>query len=119
MSSEVREQILRMIEGSHARPSAAAFEMAYQARVATDRIRFAIKHIEQFGVSADQLREVGLQLLDALQRLDGVDRRFQEWSQTSLGSRISATNPPEGVNGHRGKATHQRTNGTSPGGNPK
>lgn len=123
MSSEVRKQILRLIEGSHSRPSAVEFEMAYQARVATDRIRFAIKHIEQFGGSADQLREVGLQLLDALQRLDGVDRRFQEWSQTSLGLRISATNLPEGVNGHRGKVTHQRTNeranGTLPGGNPK
>lgn len=123
MSSEAREQILRMIEGSHSRPAAVEFEMAYQARVATDRIRFAIKHIEQFWASADQRREICLQLLDALQRLDRVDRRFQEWSRTSLGSRIARTQEPVALNGHQRKAPYQgmneRANGTSRGGNSK
>jgi hypothetical protein len=31
--------------------------MAYQARVAIDRIRFAIKHTEQFCPRSDQVRE--------------------------------------------------------------
>jgi len=60
--------------------------MAYQSRVAIDRIKFAIKHTEQFGSRTDQTREAGLQLLDALQRLEMVERRFQERSRTAFGS---------------------------------
>ncbi|MBV9081267.1 MAG: hypothetical protein JOZ62_01225 [Acidobacteriaceae bacterium] len=72
------EEILALIEaGLEARPSPMEFEMAYQARVAIDRIRFAIKHTEQFSPNTDQMRETGLQLLDALERLETVDRRFQ------------------------------------------
>ena len=59
------------------RPSAAEFEMAYQARVAIDRIKFAIRHTEQFGRPCDTMREASLQLLDALERLEVLDRRFQ------------------------------------------
>lgn len=78
MSSEAVDQILRMIEDSaNSRPSAIEFEMAYQSRVAIDRIRFAIRHTEEFGHQSDQLREAGLQLLDALERLEAVDCRFQ------------------------------------------
>jgi hypothetical protein len=39
--------------------------MAYQARVAIDRIRFAIEQTEQFAPQTGQIREAGLQLLDA------------------------------------------------------
>jgi hypothetical protein len=78
MSSEVVNQILRMIEESaNSRPSGIEFEMAYQSRLAIDRIKFAIRHTEEFGHQSDQLREAGLQLLDALERLEAVDRRFQ------------------------------------------
>lgn len=59
------------------RPSAIEFEMAYQARVAIDRIKFAIKHTEQFSKPCIHMREAGLQLLDALERLESLDRRFQ------------------------------------------
>ena len=86
MSSKVMRQILQTIEdGVNSRPSAIEFEMAYQARVAIDRIRFAIKHTEQFVPCTDQTRQAGLQLLDALERLETVDRRFQERSRSSLG----------------------------------
>jgi type IV secretion system protein VirB10 len=44
------------------RPSALEFEMAYQARVAIDRIKFAIKHAEQFKKPCIHMREVGLQV---------------------------------------------------------
>lgn len=72
------EDIIALIESRcQARPTPIEFEMAYQARVAMDRIRFAIKHIEQFAPHSDQMRETGLQLLDALERLETVDRRFQ------------------------------------------
>lgn len=62
-------------------PSPIEFEMAYQARVAIDRIRFAIKHTEQFARQTDRSREVGLQLLDALDRLEALDRHFQARSR--------------------------------------
>jgi hypothetical protein len=102
MSAEVREQILRMIEGSQSRPSAVEFEMAYQARVAIDRIRFAIKHIEQFGPSMDQTREACVQLLDALERLEIVDRRFQTRSRIRESRSIAAV-AGLAVNGEREK----------------
>ena len=44
-------------------PSPIDFELAYQARVAIDRIKFAIKHTEQFGHHLEEMREVGLPLL--------------------------------------------------------
>ena len=59
------------------RPTAMEFEMAYQARVAMDRIKFAIRHAEQFASACKMMREVGLELLDALERLEALDRRFQ------------------------------------------
>ena len=78
MSSEIMRQMVEAIEADvHSRPSAIEFEMAYQARVAIDRIKFAIKHADQFGKPCDAMREAGMQLLDALQRLESLDRRFQ------------------------------------------
>ena len=78
MNSRLMREVLDMIEADvRSRPSPAEFEMAYQARVAIDRIRFAIKHTEQFAPHTDQTREAGLQLLDALERLELADRNFQ------------------------------------------
>jgi hypothetical protein len=55
MSSKVMRQILQTIEdGVNSRPSAIEFEMAYQARVAIDRIRFAIKHTETRDAAAGE-----------------------------------------------------------------
>jgi hypothetical protein len=71
-------QIIEAIEADvQSRPSAMEFEMAYQARVAIDRIKFAIKHTEQFARPCETMREAGLELLDALERLEALDRRFQ------------------------------------------
>ena len=71
-------QIVETIEADvQSRPSAIEFEMAYQARIAIDRIKFAIKHADQFGKPCGAMREAGMQLLDALQRLESLDRRFQ------------------------------------------
>jgi hypothetical protein len=78
-------QIVETIEADvQSRPSAIEFEMAYQARVAIDRIRFAIKHAEQFARPCETMREIGLELLDALQRLEALDRRFQARSRMSI-----------------------------------
>ena len=80
MSSGIMHDVLELIEAEvHKRPTPPVdFEMAYQVRVAIDRIRFAIKHTEQFGPRTDEMREVGLQLLDALERLTAADRHFQK-----------------------------------------
>ena len=82
MSSETMRQIVEAIEaGTHVRPSAIEFEMAYQARVVIDRVKFAIRHAEQFVKPCDAMREVGMELLDALERLEALDRRFQARSR--------------------------------------
>ncbi len=93
MTRELAREILSLIEArSSAQPAPMEFEMAYQARVAADRIKFAIKHTEEFGPHTDQMREVGLQLLDALQRLEAVDQRFQKRSQVSRGRNLEDNN---------------------------
>jgi hypothetical protein len=90
MSSEVTHQIRQTVEDEvKSRPSAFEFEMAYQARTAIDRIKFAIKHTEQFGSRTDEMFEASVQLLDAVERLELLDRRFQERSR--LGSWPSQT----------------------------
>ena len=106
MSSEIMHEILQAIEEEMSlRPSAIEFEMAYQARVAIDRIRFAIKHAEQFCPRSDQVREIGLQLLDALERLEIVDRRFQLRSRQSSGTNHLGTENANGSVNGAGKET--------------
>ena len=85
MQPEMVRQGLTPVEPRYC-PSPIEFEMAYQARVAIDRIRFAIKHTDQSGLHSDEMREVGLQLLDALERLETIDRRFQERSRNGVRS---------------------------------
>ena len=85
MRSEITRQIVETIEADvQSRPSAIEFEMAYQARVAIDRIKFAIKHAEQFARPCETMREIGLELLDALERLEALDRRFQARSRMAI-----------------------------------
>jgi hypothetical protein len=87
MRSEIMHQIVETIEADvQSRPSPMEFEMAYQARVVIDRIKFAIKHTEQFSKPCIHMREAGLQLLDALERLESLDRRFQVRSQIAKGA---------------------------------
>jgi hypothetical protein len=100
------DQVLRMIEDmANSRPSAMEFELAYQARVAMDRIKFAIRHTEQFAGHSVQMREAGLQLLDALGRLEAVERRFQNRarvpapSATAQAAQTKTTISPAPVNG--------------------
>ncbi|HLH01417.1 MAG TPA: hypothetical protein VKX25_01495 [Bryobacteraceae bacterium] len=84
MNSEVMKQIKQIIDAkAQAQPTPMEFELAYQARVAMDRIRFAIKHSEQFGSQTEQMQEVGLQLLDALERLESAERKFQSRARSS------------------------------------
>src|SRR4051812_38236749 len=57
MKSEVLQEFVAMIEAdAQLRPSPGEFEMAYQARVAIDRIRFAIKATESTREHPEELR---------------------------------------------------------------
>ena len=117
MSSEAMHQICQTIEDQlNSRPTAFEFEMAYQARAAIDRIKFAIKHTEQFGSRTEQMYEASLQLLDAVERLELVDRRFQERSR--LGSRTSQAKPDRDKrteNARKMNLAHQPAKGSSDG----
>ncbi len=78
MNTELAREVFAIVEAKvRSRPSPMEFEMAYQIRVAADRIRFAIKATEQFAPRPQQLREAGLQLVDALDRLESAERDFQ------------------------------------------
>ena len=82
MRLELVDQIRELLSDEQCSPpSPFEFEMAYQIRIAIDRIRFAIKHAERFAHPCPPLREANMELLDALGRLESVDRRFQKRSR--------------------------------------
>ncbi len=91
--SDIVKEFVAMIEAdAQNRPSPAEFEMAYQARVAIDRIRFAVKATEMSAersepLKSEPLKEAGMQLLDALDRLEAADRRFQDRWRTASHSK--------------------------------
>jgi hypothetical protein len=91
-TSEFARRVVSMVElDLQSRPAAIEFEMAYQARIAADRIRFAIRQIDGPARQCGQLREASLQLLDALDRLDSAERRFQVHSRLNIRENGSAT----------------------------
>jgi len=91
MSSETKAQILEMIrQRANSTPSAVEFEMAYQARVAIDRIRFAIRATEIVGTHSEALREANMRLLDALGRLEAAERSFQRKFNSRLLTALQA-----------------------------
>src|SRR5690348_13401069 len=105
MKAELVDEVLSLVEARvKSQPSSIEFEMAYQVRVAIDRIRFAIKATGQFANHPQQLQEVGLQLLDALDRLESADRSFQVRLRKAL--IVERRNPlPNAANGQVGHST--------------
>ena len=111
MSSNIMHEIIEMMESeAHSRPSPMEYEMAYQARVAMDRIRFAIKHAEQFSQPSEQMREACLQLLEAFERLEYLDRRFQVRSRIKASLRWPNRPNQDGVNGQGRRPTREPPN---------
>ena len=53
-----------------------AYELAYEARVASDTLRFAIKQLDR-ELTAQERQNTALLLLDALDRLVRAERRFR------------------------------------------
>lgn len=99
MTSRVADCVVSLIEAEVSRrPSAMEFELAYQARVAIDCIRFAIKVMEQFARQPDQLESANFQLLDALDRLESAERNFQRRFRSSHANTNSELRY-QGVNG--------------------
>ncbi len=88
-SSELAREAFATVEAKIlGRPSVVEFEMAYQARVAIERIRFAIKLTEKaLPVTADG-HETGMQLLDALDRLESLDRRSRSDPESGRQPRV-------------------------------
>jgi hypothetical protein len=77
-SAELAREVFSLVEAKTIyRPSPTEFELAYQARVAMERLRFAVKLTEQADKIPEQLREAVLQLLDALDGLEAAERSFQ------------------------------------------
>lgn len=82
MNTELAREVFAIVEAKvRSRPSPMEFEMAYQIRVAIDRIRFAIKATDKLASDPRQQQEAGLQLLDALDRLESADCEFQARSR--------------------------------------
>jgi hypothetical protein len=78
MTSESTQQaFVNIAESTRSAPALYEFELAYQSRIAIDRIRFAIRQLDHFCSPCHLVREVSLELLDALSRLEAADRRFQ------------------------------------------
>jgi hypothetical protein len=78
-TADFARKVFSMVERDlQSRPPTIEFEMAYQARVAADRIRFVVRQIDEPARHCDQLREASMQLLDALDRLEAAERRFQD-----------------------------------------
>jgi len=99
-SAELAKEVFAIVERKIASDrSSIDFEMAYQIRVANEKIRFAIKAID--AISPGKVSEVSLQLLDALDRLENVDRRFQDRTRLQrrhdLQSDGTAANPTSAV----------------------
>ena len=57
-------------------PLGVAYELAYEARVASDTLRFAIKQLDR-ELTAEERQNTALLLLDALDRLARAERRFR------------------------------------------
>ena len=50
--------------------------MAYQMKVTGEKLRFVLKPIDMLGLGS-VVQEISLQLLGPLQRIEELDRRFQ------------------------------------------
>ena len=77
MTHAVRMQVVALLESASDGNRDREFELAYAARLAIERIRFAIHQIDDVGLANERLREATFQLMDAVDRLQSADRRFQ------------------------------------------
>ncbi len=92
MNQELAKEVFELIETEFkSESSGPAFELAYQARIAIDRIRFVIRQTENLLSQSVPGREAGLQLLDALDRLQSAESHFQRLFRKPIRSAQSAS----------------------------
>jgi hypothetical protein len=110
MRSDLADEFRRLLENEvESRPSSMCFELAYQARIAIDRIRFAITQIEKIGSRLDVSGEACIQLLDALDRLKGADLNFQRHFRRSMAPKMIPERVSENRNGSAAKSNTEAT----------
>jgi hypothetical protein len=82
-SAELAREVFSIVERKlSSERRSMEFEMAYEMRVVADKIRFAVRAPDSIGpLSAS---EVSLQLLEALDLLEGLDRRFRRRCPSAL-----------------------------------
>jgi hypothetical protein len=89
MKSELAQAVFSTVDAQvRSTPSLSEFEFAYQARVAIEKIRFAIKQLDRLTSGTHCIQEVSLQLVDALDRLQSAERKFELRSRTGNRSSI-------------------------------
>jgi len=78
MTSVMKDKILATLgEARQDYQCSLHLELANQGRVVMGRIRFAIRQAESSDSECEQMREASFRSLDALARLESVDRHFQ------------------------------------------
>ena len=98
MKSELAQAAFSTVDAQvRSTPSLGEFEFAYQARVAIEKIRFAIKQLDRIVSGAHCIQEVSLQLVDALDRLQSTERKFELRSRSGNLSSISLSAPERSV----------------------
>jgi hypothetical protein len=79
MNAETTQQGVKIIESEvRSRASASEFEVAYQVRVAIDRIKFASRDVVDFSTPCAEMRDAALQFLDALDRVWSKNQAARE-----------------------------------------
>lgn len=106
VSDAMKDVVARIEANAQSRPSLSEFEMAYQVRVAMDRIRCAIRITEMTSGKSEECTEAVIQLADALDRLDAAERRFQDRWRRPACPRVLPLTPEAGAykngsNGHK------------------
>jgi hypothetical protein len=94
MKPGLAQEVFSLMENVWHRAPGPDFELAYKARLASDRVRFAIQATEHSCEANKELQEVRLQLLDALEVLATADRSFQRRFRMTMASNSESRRPP-------------------------
>jgi hypothetical protein len=79
MTYAAKMKLIALLESASDTNRERQFEFAYAAKVALERIRFAVRQIGNDSATKAELHEAAFQLMDALNFLQSADRRFRRW----------------------------------------
>ena len=90
MTAKPFARLLSIINGQNtAHLAPVHFELAYQARLSVEKIKFVIKQLDSSNQDA-RTQESILQLLDVLDRLQSADQHFQDQFRSRRADRTPA-----------------------------